>query len=171
MLKLSFRHFAPLIRLSKRDEEKIIEEIRKRVKDDSSVQDKFKEYGVPLNKIDSVHISFEELDVSAKTKDKKIYLNEDMLKPDSKIKDPGMYVCHEIIHFLQQTTGKNMDKHHEEDEYLEKETEVEAFSVQEDYLEDTQGEEAAEEYISGLLDYHDYKGKKREDKKEEIMGG
>lgn len=168
MLKLSTRHFL-LYRISKTDERTIIKEMRERVKADPSVQKKFKEYGVSLDKIDKVSIEFADLDVSAKTKNKKIYLNRSMLKSDSEVKDPTPYVAHEIVHLLQQLTGKNMDKHNETDDYLEKETEEEAFKIQEDYIERTQGEDAAEEYIDGLLDYHDYNGKKRQKKKEDLM--
>ena len=168
-MRLSVRHFKPLIRISKRDEQTIIKEMKQRIKSDTTVIEKFEEYGVPIDKIDDVHVEFAELDVSAKTKNKKIYLNKNMLDDDSEVKDPTMYLAHELVHFCQQFTGKNLDKHNEEDEYLEKETEIEAFQVQEDFIEETQGTPAAEGYISDLLDFHEYTGKKRKDKEEELM--
>jgi hypothetical protein len=53
--------------------------MKKCVKKDSAVIEKFKEYGMPIDKVDDVHVEFKDLDVSAKTKDRKIYLNKKML--------------------------------------------------------------------------------------------
>ncbi|KKK69937.1 hypothetical protein LCGC14_2929050, partial [marine sediment metagenome] len=120
--KLSKRHMI-LKKLSKRSEkdvEKFIQEMRETVKNDPAVIEKFEEYGVSLDDIDIVHIEFCELDVSAKTKDKKIYINEKMLEDDGKVGDPTHYVAHEIIHYLQQKTGKNVDDSKREKEYLDK---------------------------------------------------
>ena len=50
------------------------------VKKDPAVVEKFKEYNMSIDKIDNVHVEFEDLDVSAKTKNKKIYLNRKMLR-------------------------------------------------------------------------------------------
>lgn len=143
--------------------------MREHAKHDPGIISKFKEYGVSLGDIDKVPISFCDLDVSAKTKDKKIYLNEAMLADDSPVDDPTHYLIHELIHYLQQKTGKNMHKHRDEDEYLDKETEEEAFKVQVDFKKREESEEEAEDYVEKLLDHHDIKGKERKDKKEELL--
>jgi hypothetical protein len=142
--------------------------MRQKVKQDPEVQKKFKEYGVPLDKIDAVHVEFADLPVSAKTKDKKIYLNRKMLDADSDVKDPTHYLAHEIVHFLQQWTG-NTSGHKQVKDYLEKPTEEEAFEVQIDYKKRHEGEEEAERYTEDLLDYHGVEGKERKEKKEELM--
>jgi len=171
MKKLSLRHLR-LKRLSSRtrpDVDTFIAEMRGHVKNDPEMQKKFKEYGVPLDDLDDVPISFCDLDVSAKTKDKKIYLNESMLADDSPVDDPTHYLVHELVHYLQQVTGKNMDKHRGESEYLDKETEEEAFKTQIDFKKREESEEEAEEYVENLLDHHDFEGKKRDEKKEELL--
>jgi predicted metal-dependent hydrolase len=122
-----------------------------------------------LDDIDDVHVEFCDLDVSAKTKDKKIYLNKSMLADDSPVKDPTHYLVHELIHYLQQSTGKNMNKHRKDEEYLDKETEEEAFKAQVDFKKREESEEEAEEYVENLLDHHDMKGNDRKEKREELL--
>ncbi|KKL04699.1 hypothetical protein LCGC14_2613450 [marine sediment metagenome] len=171
MRKLSKRQ-PTLRKLSKRaeiDKEKFITEMRQVVKNDPIIIKKFEEYGVSLNDIDDVHVEFCNMDVSAKTKDKKIYLNEAMLSDDSSVSDPTHYLVHELVHYLQQATGKNIDKGKAEDEYLDKPTEEEAFSTQINFKKREEGESEAEEYLEGLLDHHDLIGNKRKDKKEELL--
>ncbi len=143
--------------------------MRQQVKSDPVIVEKFKEYGVSLDDIDKIPVEFCDLDVSAKTKDKKIYLNEAMLADDSPVKDPTHYLIHELIHYLQQKTGKNMKKHRNEEEYLDKETEEEAFKAQVDWKKREESPDEAEEYVESLLDHHDMDGRKREDKKEELL--
>jgi hypothetical protein len=140
------------------------------VKKDSTVIEKFKEYDMPIDKVDNVHVEFDDLDVSAKTKDKKIYLNRAMLESDSNVKDPTHYLAHELTHWLQQMTGNT--EGHEVKDYLEKPTEVEAFQVQVEFKEDHEGKEEADKYVEELLDYHDVDDEKeREEKTDELKNG
>ena len=156
MNKLSIRHIV-INKISKRDEKAMIEKMRAAVKKDPAVIEKFKEYGVPLDKIDKVDISFKEMDVSAKTKDTKIYLNKKMFDDGD---DPTHYVAHELVHFLQQSTG-NTEGHDATDDYMQKETELEAFNTQYDFKERFESKQEADEYVDDLLDYHDKDGKER----------
>lgn len=168
MNKLSVRHFPRVYTLSRRashDYEKIIEDMRARVKNDPDVQAKFKEYDIPMEMIDDVSIEFDDLDVSAKTKDKKIYLNKNMLDADSEVDDPTHYLAHEIIHVLQQLTGDTAG-HDLVEDYLMKPTEQSAFQVQIKFKEREEGNEAADEYIEDLLDHHDKIGPERKEIKE-----
>lgn len=155
------------LKISARDDSTVVKKLKQEVKQDKTLRDKFEEYNVPIDEVDGVAVVFEKLPVSAKTKDMKIYLNEDMLDPNSEI-DPTEYLIHELVHYLQQRCGET-EGHNATDDYLEKPTEEEAFKAQIDYKEESNGEEDAEEYVDGLLDYHDYKGKKRERKKKELM--
>lgn len=142
--------------------------MKEQVKNDPDVVAKFKKYDVPLSAIDDVHVEFADLDVSAKTKDEKIYLNKKMLEPDSEIKDPTHYLAHELVHYLQQFTG-NTAGHKLVDDYLDKPTEMEAFQVQVKYKERHESPEEANEYIDDLLDHHDVSNpKERKEKKEEL---
>jgi hypothetical protein len=143
--------------------------MRERVKKDPEVQKKFEEYGVPLSHIDKVYVEFKDLPVSAKTKDKKIYLNRKMLEPDSDVKDPTHYLVHEIVHYLQQVTGQTKG-HKEVKDYLDKPTEEEAFETQIDYKAREESPEEAVEYTDELLDHHKIKGPERKEKKRELLG-
>ena len=169
MKKLSQRH--PLIKkLSKRsgpDIEKLVREMRNQAKSDPVIIEKFKEYGVPLDDIDNVSVQFCDLDVSSKTKDQSIYLSNKMLADDSNVDDPTHYLIHELVHYLQQKTGNTCDKDNKD--YLDLETEEEAFKAQIDFKKREESEAKAEEYVDGLLDYHDLEGEKRKGKKEELL--
>jgi len=171
MNKLSTRHLLPIKKISKRekiDEDSIVKDMKECVKKDPTVIEKFKEYDVSIDEIDNVHVSFEDLDVSAKTKDKKIYLNRKMLDSDSEVKDPTHYLAHEMVHFLQQSTGNTQG--HEVKDYLSKPTELEAFEVQIDFKEEHEGEKEKDKYVEELLDHHDKDGCERKDLKEKLDG-
>jgi len=157
-------------KIDKSDPEKLIEEMRGRVKKDPVVIAKFKEYSVSLDEIDTVHVEFADLDVSAKTKDKKIYINQSMLKPDSSVSIEGIfaYFVHELTHYLQQSSHKSIDDSANVD-YIDKPTENEAFKVQVDYKKENEGEGVAEKYVDDLMDYHDVDRKKRKKKKKEML--
>ena len=155
MNKISIRHIH-IQKISSRDEDALIKEMRESVKKDPAVIERFKEYDIPLNIIDKVHISFKEMDVSAKTKNKKIYLNKKML---DKGDDPTHYVAHEIVHVLQQITGNTHG--HDADDYLNKSTEMESFQTQYDFKAQNESKQEADKYVEDLLDYHDKDGKER----------
>ncbi|MFA5023451.1 MAG: hypothetical protein WC523_00640 [Patescibacteria group bacterium] len=142
--------------------------MRSTIKKDKAVIEKFEEYNIPIDVIDSVPICFCELDVSAKTKDKKIYLNQSMLSRDNAFEFATPYLSHEIVHVLQQITGKNLSKD-KADDYLDKPTEMEAFETQVDFKKRHEGEDSAEEYVDHLLDYHDINGKERREKEKKLL--
>lgn len=176
MKKISSRQTTPLIKLSKRHNHqvrpskivKLIKLMKERAKQDPIVIKKFKEYGVPIEEVDKVEVSFVPLDVSAKTKHKKIYINESMLADDSEVKDPTSYLVHELTHYLQQRTGHTKG-HEQVSDYMDKPTEEEAFQAQIDFKKRHEGLEEAEEYTEELLDHHKIKGKKRQKKKEKLL--
>lgn len=171
MKKLSQRHLQ-IRKLSKRDNidtDQVINKMRDRAKNDPELIKKFKEYGVPLDDIDTVSIVFCDLDVSAKTKDKKIYINKAMLDKDSPVGDPTHYLIHELVHYLQQKTGENLNPIDKNEDYLDKDTEEEAFKTQIDFKKRTEGDEEAETYVEKLLDHHGLDGSDRKEKKKDLL--
>lgn len=167
MLKLSCRQLQQIVKISKRaGNDKIVRKMKERVKRDPKVISKFKEYNIPISDIDIVHVEFCPLDVSAKTKDRKIYINEHLLTDSDQ--DPTHYLVHELMHYLQQVSGSV--KRNSADDYLDKPTEEEAFKAQIDWKKRREGHDEAEEYTENLLDHHDLDGKKREKKKKELLG-
>jgi hypothetical protein len=134
--------------------------IAKKICDENSVSEKFL-LGVP--------ISFEPIDVSAKTIDGHIILNESLTRKGFDIR--MRYVIHELVHAIQHSKDTSSEKNKEDEstDYLDKETEVDAFRWQVLYDSKNRGEKAAEKYVEDLMDHHDLQGKKRDDKKEELM--
>ena len=151
-------------KISKRDlpEKQLIRQMRAKVKRDPSVIKKFKEYGVPISEIDHVHVCFENLDVSAKTKNKKIYINRGLIGKS----DPSAYLAHELVHYLQQSTGNTEGA--EVEDYMQKPTEQEAFKTQHDYKENNEGPGKGDKYIEDVLDYHGKDGKERKEIEDKI---
>jgi hypothetical protein len=158
-----------LVKIAKRepDEDALIRKMRAKVKKDPVVIEAFREYDVPLSKLDGVEIEFDDLDVSAKTKDCRIYLNRKLLEKLDET-DVTSYLVHEIQHFLQQSTGDT--KGSQAKDYLDKETEMDAFQKQVEFKRENKGDEKASEYIEDLLDYHEIDGKERKEKKKELLG-
>ena len=145
----------------------VIEKMRGIVKRDKVVIDKFKEYGVSLDEIDTVEIEFKDMDVSAKTKNRKIYLNSNLLKND--IREICAYAVHELVHYLQQTTGKNIGSEQDDQDYLSKPSEIESFKAQTNFKKRHEGEEAGVEYVEDLVSYHNLKGREKADKERELL--
>lgn len=170
MKKLSMRHLI-LKKISNRsdpDIEKLIIEMKEQAKQDPAIIRKFKEYNVPIDNIDDISVQFCDLDVSAKTKNREIFLNEKMLDNDSDVKDPTHYLIHELVHYLQQSTGQNCN-HNKNEDYLDLDTEEEAFKTQINFKKREESEEEADDYVEKLLDHHDLTGAERNKKKKELM--
>ena len=108
-----------------------IQEIKDIVKKEDEYVEKCKEYDKSLDFIENVKISFEQLDVSAKTVNGEIYLNEKLYtRPmDEQVR----YVIHELVHCFQQDAGLVEPK--KTDDYLDDENEQEAFQVQLEYMD------------------------------------
>jgi spore germination cell wall hydrolase CwlJ-like protein len=129
-------------------------------------------------------MTFEKLDVSAKTVDSHVMLNEVLLiEPYDVIK---RYVIHEGTHAIQHIARENAKTDpYADDEYLDRGDEQEAFSNQFEFmlgteLEDKSLKEVLEEvdhktkdefveYAETLMEHHDIPPKERVDKIEEIM--
>jgi hypothetical protein len=128
--------------------------------------EKCKKYNKDVNLVDSVKISFDpNLDVSAKTVNGEIFLNDKLFDRDW---DTQMrYVVHEMVHVMQQESGKVKEKV-DKDDYLDDENEQEAFTSQISYMCDHDTPEEVQQYIEDLLTHHDIKGKERKEKAKEL---
>ena len=129
-------------------------------------------------------MTFEEMDVSAKTVDSHVMLNEILLRePYDVLK---RYVIHEGTHAIQHIARENAKTDpYADDEYLDRGDEQEAFSNQfefmlgtdledkslQEVLKEVDGETKDEfvEYAETLMDHHDVPKEERVDKIEEIM--
>lgn len=156
--------------MNSKDSKVLLEAITSLLKDNAIVQELFKKFDVPLEKIDSIPIEFQEMEVSAKTKKGKIYINESLLS-DGDFSEDVHYIVHEIVHWLQQIYGdktkypKSNDVH-----YLDLPSEIEAFKYQIKFIGSFQSADDAEQYVSDLLDFHEFKGEDRAIKASELNG-
>lgn len=138
--------------------------LRQKLKDSPLAERLCDKYSEDEDFIDHVSIEFAPLDVSAKTVEGRIILNSDLLRGE--FRDNMRYIIHEFVHCLQQENGdvgKNADG-----DYLDDPYEVEAFWYQLEGMEDMYDEEEIQDYLEGLMDHHGLKGKKRQDKVEEL---
>jgi hypothetical protein len=147
---------------------RMIDKMRKYLKENKIVQDMFKEYEVDIEEIDYIPMMFGDIDVSASTNHGVIVFNYRLLCDSDFFKDFS-YGTHEINHFLQQTTGKQATKSSDDGNYLDNKFEQEAFTKQVEYIADQFGEGEAENYVDDLLDHHEVKNKKKKNELEDIF--
>ena len=133
--------------------------MKRQLKKEDPFLDKCKKYNRDPDFVDSVKISFEPLDVSAKTINGDIIINEQLLDAGD-WDDIMRYVVHEMTHVMQQEAGK-VDGVIDEADYLEDENEIEAFNAQMEYMDEHVPKEELQEYLENLLDHHGVEGKER----------
>lgn len=144
---------------------KLISKLREFLKKEEVVQEVLKKYDLDDSIIDYVQIKFEPLDVSAKTVDGVIILNEKLL--NMHVRDIIRYLAHELTHCAQQKT-RNINEEKGED-YLDQEGEIEAFQTQLCVMEEMYDTEEMQKYLDGLMNHHGLKGKERREKIEELL--
>lgn len=154
---------------SSHQEENLIDSIKLLLKENPTIKEMFRKYKIDIEKLDEVPIEFAKLKVSAKTKNEKIFINEDFLDKD--FSDDIHYFAHELCHWLQQHTDSKAIKSKKSTDYLDLPTEIEAFHYQIKFMKQMYGKDRADEYLEDLLDFHEYDGKTKAAKKKEILAG
>lgn len=145
----------------------ILDKLRQKIKKHPVVKRMFNEYGLDLSEIDLVPMAFANLDVSARTDHAIIYLNVALL---NEINDNDHYLVHELVHFLQQTTGTKPTQSADVGTYLDNKDEIEGFQNQTEYIADEYGEDKADAYVDQLLDHHDIRdNKERKKRKNKLL--
>jgi hypothetical protein len=135
------------------------------------MRDTCKELGFSTDILIGIPIDFAELDVSAKTIDSSVYLNEDLLFEDYET-IILRYVVHEVTHALQHMNREHLDHDpHADDEYLDRDDELEAFQKQIEYQKKVEDEADVIEYVEELVDYHEIPPGEREEKIDELLNG
>lgn len=126
-----------------------------------------KKHGVDTDYLYRIPIVFQkDLEVSARTLHGVVYLNAKLVdKPE----ECDHYCVHELTHHFQQCHGDEATVGSTNDQYLESPFEIEGFQNQVEYLKEEEGKPQASAYVEKVLDHHDYHGKERQEKKEELM--
>ncbi len=153
------------------DEIKILSEIKETLKNDEVVLEVINEKGYDLSILDGINIDFsDEIDVSAKTINSRIYLNKELLNEPKDIMN--RYAVHELVHALQHMDSNKAEKIHEaydQEDYLDRPDELEAFQTQIKFDANQRGTENVVDYVEDLLDYHEIPEYQRSDKKRELL--
>jgi hypothetical protein len=144
---------------------KALSEIRAALLNDEIAMDICSEAGEDESILEAVPIYFEEMDVTAKTVSGKIMLNPALIGEPFIIM--MRYVIHELVHVMQHLDGKNRGED-DSGNYLDKETEEAAFKRQIEFDVEHRPKKDVDEYIGGLLEYHDFPEKDRAKKEEEL---
>lgn len=148
---------------------RLIEQLRDKLRTDETVIRMFDEYGIDISEIDLIPMMFSDLDVSAKTDHGVIYYNFQLLA-DGDFEKDFQYGVHEITHWLQQTAGDKPTQSADDGSYLDNPYEQEGFKNQLEYAAREFGEDEAEEYVDDLLDHHEIDDKKeKKEKKKELL--
>lgn len=151
---------------SQAEQRKLIQKMKKQIQKEEVFLEKCKEYGRDPSFVNDAKITFEPLDVSAKTVNGDVILNEKLFE-DGDWEDIMRYVLHELCHVLQQEAGK-VDGKVDKEDYLDDDNEQEAFRTQISYMADHESPEELQEYLEQLLDHHDIKGRERKEKIREL---
>lgn len=148
---------------------KILSEDKEFLKKEPVVLKVLNEYGFDTDIIDGIPMMFsDDLDVSAKTINSNIELNVSLLDEPTVIR--RRYEVHELVHALQHMRNEGKRRNNaDEQEYLKDENEIEAFQRQVEFDSKYRGEDAAEEYVDDLVEYHEVSNGDREEIKEELL--
>jgi len=143
---------------------KLVHRIREALKKETPVVEALEKHGLDESVIDDAQIKFEPLDVSAKTVDGVIILNDKLL--DGEWREILRYACHEMVHVFQQLTSDVSEEGNSD--YLDQDGEIEAFRTQRKVMEEMYDPAEVQNYIEDLVDHHGLKGKERLDKIKEL---
>lgn len=148
------------------DNMKMLSEIRSDLMNNSIAKEICTDNGLDKWFLEAVPISFSSLDVSAKTEDGNIILNEDLKDFSHNIR--MRYVLHELVHAIQHSLDKNK-KSDNDREYLDRHDELEAFQYQLKFDDENLSQKELKKYLDNLLDHHDVPNEKKEDKITELL--
>lgn len=136
------------------------------VKQSDTYKDICKDYDIDINFIDCVPMCFAQMPVSARTENGIIYFNIKLLERQDEIEH---YMIHEFNHVLQQCLGKGPTKAVDKSNYLDDKNEQESFKYQTDYIAETDGDNAADKYVTQVLEHHDIPDSDRNKRKKQLL--
>lgn len=151
-----------------KDKARLLAQVKRELASLPVVHSLFEELGYPIEILDGISIEFSELDVSAKTIDSKIYLNENLLSESFEV--IMRYAVHELTHALQHMNREHIEEDpYADDDYLDRDDELEAFQNQIEYQKEVEGEESAHKYVVELVEYHEVSDGDKKEKIDELL--
>jgi hypothetical protein len=146
----------------------IVLDLKHFLKTDDTYLDLCSEYSKDPSIIDAIAVVFaDDLDVTAKTINAKVFLNTSLV--DEKFEIMARYLLHELTHCFQHMENDGKSRKKKREDYLDRPEELEAFQFQVAFDADQRSDEKVNEYIDHLLSYHEIPKEDRKDKKIELM--
>lgn len=138
------------------------------IKSDEIYRELCDEYDHDPDIIDGISVIFtDDIDVTAKTINAKVFLNSALL--DEKMEIIGRYLLHELTHCFQHMEKEGKKRKQKDKIYLNRPEELEAFQYQIKFDSDKRSEKEVNKYVNNLISYHKIPKEKRKEKKEELM--
>ncbi len=147
---------------------KIVAKLKDYIRADEVYKELCQEYSQDPDILDGISVVFtDDIDVSAKTINAKIFLNSALL--DEKIELTARYLLHELTHCFQHMEKEGKKQKQKDKVYLNRPEEMEAFQYQIKFDADKRSDKSVNKYVNDLLSYHDYPKEERPQKKKELM--
>jgi hypothetical protein len=141
--------------------------VKSYIKANEIFKDLCDEYGYKPSIIDGIPLVFtNDLDVTAKTINAKVFLNSSLI--DEKIEIIGRYFLHELTHCFQHMKKEGERQKKKNNIYLDRPEELEAFQYQIKFDAEKRGDKDVNKYVNDLLSYHKVPKNERPKKKEEL---
>ena len=157
--------FAKRQKLEKRT--KLIAKIKAFLKADETYLTLCEEYDQPPEILDGISVVFtDDIDVTAKTINAKVFLNSALL--DDQFKIIARYVLHELTHCFQHMEKEGKKKTKKNKVYLDRPEELEAFQYQIKFDNEHRKDSDVNKYVNNLLSYHKVPKEERPLKKKEL---
>ena len=142
--------------------------VKSYIKSDEIYRELCDEYEQDPDIIDGISVIFtDDIDVTAKTINAKVFLNSALL--DEKMEIIGRYLLHELTHCFQHMEKEGKKRKQKNKVYLNRPEELEAFQYQIKFDSDKRSEKEVNKYVNNLISYHKIPKEKRKQKKEELM--
>jgi hypothetical protein len=163
MIEVFARKIKPLERKTK-----MVAKLKDYLRADEVYKELCQEYGQDPDILDGIPVVFtDEIDVSAKAINAKVFLNSALLDEDIKL--IARYLLHELTHCFQHMEKEGRKQKRKEKVYLNRPEEMEAFQYQIKFDAKKRSDKSVHKYVNDLLSYHDYPREERPQKKKELM--
>lgn len=165
MNTISLNKIAKKQKLEKRT--KLITKLKNFLKADETYLELCKEYEQEPEIIDGIAVVFtDDIDVTAKTINAKVFLNSSLL--DDGFKIIARYLLHELTHCFQHMEKEGKKKKKKEEIYLDRPEELEAFQYQIKFDVEHRKDNDVNKYVNNLLSYHKIPKEERKKKKKQL---
>ena len=144
-----------------------VSRLRSAIKNNEIAKSLCKENGFDDSILDGISISFTtDIDVKAKTRNGNILLSQDII--DEPISRIISYLIHELTHVFQHMERIGKKDPYEDEDYLDRPDEIEAFRNQIKQDAETRPDKKVIEYVEDLVEYHDVPEDERDSKIKEL---